>query len=62
MSRDKSWALALAAGAVATLAAAGASLLFEGRAALIAWVAIGSVMGVLLGIALGQHANRKDNS
>ena len=25
------------------------------------WVVVGSVMGVLLGIALGLHATRKDN-
>lgn len=62
MSRAKQWALALVAGAVATLVGAGASLLFHGRAAFIAWVAVGSVMGVLLGIALGLHATRNNHT
>lgn len=61
MSRARQWALACTAGAVATLVAAGASLLFHGRAAFIAWVVVGSVMGVLLGIALGLHATRNNH-
>jgi hypothetical protein len=62
VSRAKQWTLVLIAGAVATLVAAAASLLFHGRAAFIAWVAVGSAMGVLLGIALGLHATRKDGT
>jgi ABC-type Mn2+/Zn2+ transport system permease subunit len=62
VSRARQWALAGAAGSVATLAGAAASLLFHGRAAFIAWVAVGSVMGVLLGIALGLHATRNTDT
>lgn len=62
MSRAKKWAITCAAGVLATLTGAGASLLFDGRDAFIAWVAVGSVMGVLLGIALGLHATTNDTT